>query len=107
MCHRTRFGILAADPTPARELAAGRVSWFGDFLDLPAARDLLGIHRREGVDWLVAENLDAWLLVLAVAAMCQDAELSPTRLLDGCELIRTAARDAGWRVARLKRPAED
>ena len=66
------------------------------------ARDLLGVHRHDGVDWLVAEHLDEWLLVLAVAAMCLDEDLSPVRLLDGCDLLRTAARDAGWRVERLR-----
>ena len=50
----------------------------------------------------MAEHLDEWLLVLAVAAMCLDEDLSPVRLLDGCDLLRTAARDAGWRVERLR-----
>jgi len=95
-------GILAADPSPARDLAAGKAGWLVEFLDLPAGRDLLGVHRHDGVDWLVAEHVDEWLLILAVAAMCLEDDLSPTRLLDGCELVRGAARDAGWRVEKLR-----
>jgi len=84
------------------ELAAGRTSWFADFLVDDLAAGVLGLNRHDGKLWLVAERLEEWLEVLVLAALAADPDTPLTALLDGRAVILAAARDAGWRVDGIR-----
>ncbi|MCP4571011.1 MAG: alpha-amylase [bacterium] len=93
---------LAVWHRAVQELAAGRTSWFADFLVDELAVGVLGMNRHDGKLWLVAERLEEWLEVLVLAALADDPDTPLSPLLDGRAVILAAARDAGWRVDGIR-----
>lgn len=90
--------VLAAAPQVPAAMAAGRIDWMTEVLDLPAGRSLLGVNEHAGTVWFRAESLNDWLQTAAAAALAQETQADPVFLLDARSLLLQAAAKAEFKL---------